>query len=77
MLETQGRKGANLERSRLGKVFDEQLKKVHREIDDRNTSCLVVQHAFTIKDPQSVAETVNDFLGGTLDVNAMAAVVDP
>jgi len=77
MLHLQGRKGANLERSRLADVFEEQLQKVHRFIDDRNISCLVVRHALAIQDPRSVAESVNIFFDGSLDVDAMAAVVDP
>jgi hypothetical protein len=77
MLDLQGRKGADLERSRLAEVFKEQLQKVHRFIDDRNISCLVVRHAHAIQDPRSVAETVNSFFDNSLDVDAMAAVVDP
>ena len=77
MLDHQGRQGANLDRGRLADVFKEQLRKVHRSIDDRNIPCLVVQHATVIRDPQSVAEIVNNFFDGTLDVAAMATVVDP
>ena len=77
MLNRQGRRGANLERGRLADVFKEQLWKVHRAIDAREISCLVVRHAIAIRDPRSVAESVNSFLGGSLDVAAMAAVVDP
>lgn len=77
MLDHQGRRGANLERGRLADVFKEQLRKVHRAIDDRNISCLVVRHAAAIRDPRSVAESVNSFLDGSLDVVAMTAVVDP
>ncbi len=77
MLDRQGRQGANLERGRLADVFKEQLRKVHRAIDDRNIACLVVRYAMAIRDPRSVAESVNRFLDGSLDVGAMAAVVDP
>jgi tetratricopeptide (TPR) repeat protein len=77
MLSRQGRQGANLDRDRLAAVFQEQLQKVHRAIDDRDTACVVVRHANALRDPRSVAESVNRFLGGSLDVAAMAAVVDP
>ena len=77
MLHLQGRKGANLERGRLADVFEEQLQKVHRFIEDRSISCLVVRHAIAIRDPRRVAESVNSFLDGSLDVAAMASVVDP
>jgi len=76
MLDHQGRRGADLEQGRLADVFKEQLRKVHRSIDDRNISCLVVRHATAIRDPRSVAEEVNSFFDGSLDVAAMAAVVD-
>ena len=61
----------------MADVFKEQLRKVHRAIDEREISCLVVRHALAIRDPRSVAESVNSFLDGSLDVVAMAAVVDP
>lgn len=77
MLNRQGRQGANLEPGRLADLFKEQLQKVHRFIDDRCIPCLVVQHALAIQDPHTVAEHVNGFLDGSLDVAAMAAVVDP
>ena len=77
MLDLQGRKGADLERRRLAEVFNKQLQKVHRFINERNISCLVVRHVHAIQDPRSVAETVNNFLDNSLDVDAMAAVVDP
>ena len=77
MLNQQGRKGANLEPSRLAGVFKDQLQKVHHFIQERNIPCLVVRHAHAIQEPSSVAESVNNFIGGSLDVDAMAAVVDP
>jgi len=77
MLAHQGRQGANLESGRLADVFKKQLRKVHRAINDRNISCLVVPHATAIQDPRSIAEEVNSFFDGSLDVAAMAAVVDP
>jgi predicted AlkP superfamily phosphohydrolase/phosphomutase/tetratricopeptide (TPR) repeat protein len=77
MLDLQERKGADLDPSRLAKVFQDQLEKVHGFIDDRKIACLVVKHSRAIKDPQSVAADVNKFYGGTLDEAAMAAVVDP
>jgi tetratricopeptide (TPR) repeat protein len=77
MLERQGRQGANLERDRLAAVFEEQLQKVYGLIEDRQIPCLKIEHALAIKDPQSVAESVNSFLDDSLDAPAMAAVVDP
>jgi hypothetical protein len=77
MLDRQNCHGAKLEPGRLADVFKEQLKRVHRSIKDRNISCLVVRHAIAIRDPRSMAESVNSFLDGSLDVAATASVVDP
>lgn len=77
MLQRQGRQGANLKRGRLADVFAEQLREVFGFIEERNISCLRVQHARAIQDPQSVADRVNSFFDGSLDAAAMAAVVDP
>jgi hypothetical protein len=41
------------------------------------TQLLVVQHSSAISDPAGVAEKVNRFLGGALDVVKMAAAIDP
>ena len=77
MLQRQGRQGANLKRGRLADVFAEQLREVFGFIEERTISCLRVQHARAIQDPQSVADRVNSFFDGSLDAAAMAAVVDP
>jgi len=41
------------------------------------TQLLVVQHSSAISDPAGVAERMNRFLGGALDVAKMAAAIDP
>lgn len=42
-----------------------------------NIACTYLQHREVIAQPAAAAETINAFLGGTLDAAAMAAVVDP
>jgi hypothetical protein len=42
-----------------------------------NLSYIDVDYNQAIQDPRSTAEKINQFLGGDLDVQAMAAVVDP
>lgn len=77
MLELQKRKGADLARNHLAETFRKQLRNVHRSIEERELSCLVVRHEIVIKEARMVADDVNRFLGGSLDAAAMAAVVDP
>jgi predicted AlkP superfamily phosphohydrolase/phosphomutase/tetratricopeptide (TPR) repeat protein len=77
MLDLQGRQGAKLGQADLAKVFQEQLQRVHALIEERKIPCLVVRHAEAIRDSKSVAERISQFFDGSLDVAAMAAVVDP
>ena len=77
MLNYDGRTGANLERDRLAKIFNRDLEKIYKFIDQRRISCLVVEHALVIKDPNAAAQNVNKFFNHSLDTEAMAAVVDP
>jgi hypothetical protein len=42
-----------------------------------NTQLLVIEHSAAISDPRAVAERINNFLGGGLDVAKMAAAVEP
>lgn len=50
-----------------------------RVLHQRTATIRMVEVKYTnvINDPISVASTVNEFLGGSLDETAMAAVVDP
>lgn len=77
MLDNLGR-----ERTKLG---DEQLRKTYRQQLQRikiwlarqpNVKALFVPHREAMQRPAAVAERVNGFLGGGLDVQAMAAAVD-
>lgn len=42
-----------------------------------DTQLLVIEHSHAMSDPLAVAERVNQFLGGGLDVAKMAAAIDP
>ena len=78
MLERGGKKGAALPDAALMKVFQSQLAKVDAWLKTKpNIQVLDVQHRSLIQDPDPVAQAVNTFLGGGLDTQAMAAVVDP
>lgn len=78
MLERSGKKGAALPDAALMKVFQGQLVKVDAWLKTQpNIQVLDVQHRSLIQDPGPVVQAVNVFLGGGLDTQAMAAVVDP
>ena len=76
MLRRQNQTGVNLEPKCLAEVFRTQLQRVHRFIEERQISCLVVQHASLLDDPQRFTATINDFFDDELDTQAMASVVD-
>ena len=42
-----------------------------------NVAYLNVDYNQMLSDPLPILDSVNDFCGGTLDVDAMAAVIDP
>jgi hypothetical protein len=78
MLERSGKKGASLPDAALIKIFQGQLDKVDDWLKTQaNIHVLDVPHRSLIQTPGPIAEAVNSFLGGGLDTEAMAAVVDP
>ena len=47
-------------------------------MDERpNIAYLNVDYNQMLSDPLPILDSVNDFVGGTLDVAAMSAVIDP
>lgn len=56
--------------------FFRQVEKVKALIGAREIPVLYLQHHGCIQEPMVVAGKINDFLGGALDVEAMARVVD-
>lgn len=78
MLERSGKKGAALPDAALMKVFQGQLVKVDAWLKTQpNIQVLDVQHRSLIQDLGPAVQAINNFLGGELDTQAMAAVVDP
>lgn len=78
MLERSGKKGAALSSDALSKVFQGQLAKVDAWLKAQpNIDVLDVPHRALLEDPAPVVDQINTFLGGTMDTQAMAAVVDP
>jgi hypothetical protein len=78
MLERRGEADGALPDAKMAQLFDKHLQKVFAWMDERpNVAYLNVDYNQTLRDPLSILYTVNDFVGGSLDVAAMAAVVDP
>lgn len=78
MLERSGKKGAALSADALSKVFQGQLTKIDAWLSSRpNIDVLDIQHRSLIQGPATIAQEANTFLGGGLDTEAMAAVIDP
>lgn len=78
MLDRRGEKGAGVEPGKLQKAFEGHLEKVVNWLDKQgHIQVLHVPYADVVKDPLSCAEKVREFLGLDMDVQAMAAAVDP
>ncbi len=78
MLQRMGKKGAALPADQLAATFTQQLDKAQRWLDDQvHINAIVIHHHDILTHPQAQALRISDFLGGQLDVNAMAETVDP
>jgi len=78
MLERRGEQGANISADRLADLFQRDLEKVHQWLDRQdNMSMLAVNYNAMVKSPQLECQRAGAFLGGALDIEKMAAVVDP
>ena len=77
MLLRQNRTGADLIDDRLIEVFSRQVKQGRRLLSARRIPSIVVDYGRTVEKTEETAARVNDFLGGGLDVQAMAAAVKP
>ena len=78
MLERSGKSLGDLGDDKVMKIFEAQLEKVLDYLDaNNNFSVLTVRYNELIAEPASHVDAVNEFLGGTLDRQAMRAVIDP
>jgi len=78
MLQRRGEAGASVPDNKLREIFEGQLQKVDTWLDEQpNFEVLTIEHRDVLSDPAGQANQINNFLGASLDVNAMAAVVDP
>lgn len=76
MLERRG-EASHTEDDDLFKMYRAHLEKIEFQLRFRpNFETLYVDYAEAIRDPVSAARQIADFVGGDLDVDRMAAVVD-
>lgn len=77
MLARLGKPGGGLAAERLKTVFQQDLERVHTALTTkRGFSLLNVRHADLMAEPMIQAKAINAFLGGDLNEERMAAVVD-
>jgi Sulfotransferase domain len=63
--------------AQLRKAYEDHLKSVHRFLSNRSCfSTLTLTYHEVVERPREAALRINEFLGGTLDVERMAAVAD-
>jgi hypothetical protein len=78
MLKRGGKSTGSLSQEKIIKVFQTQLQKVNRYLEEHtNFRVLYVHYNELISDPKPPIKAINDFLGGELNTDAMLEVVDP
>lgn len=77
MLERSGRAGANLERDRLATAFEREIERARAWLERAGIPTCRVPYAETVATPHDTAKRLAAFFGTPLDVDAMAAAVDP
>ncbi len=77
MLERRGEQQA-VSDDKMKALFTKHLRQIEAWLQQQpNVAWLDVNYGELVKDPQSQLARINEFLGGNLDVAAMAAVADP
>ncbi len=77
MLERTGKEGANTSDEKLADLFNRDLEKVYRWVEDQdNFSMVSISYNEMIKSPLLECRRVNEFLRAGLDVDKMASVVN-
>lgn len=78
MLQRSGKAGGGITDEQMQALFTAELDKCERWIAEQpNFKVLYINHRDMINDGPAQAQKINDFLDGGLNVEAMAAVVDP
>jgi len=77
MLGRLGKEDDNIPDDKMGKVYEEHLKQVKGWlVRQPNIEMLYVNYNTMVADPTESLHKVNEFLGGKMDVQVMAGVVD-
>jgi len=77
MLGRLGKEDDNIPDDKMAKVYEEHLKEVRGWlIRQPNIETLYVNYNSMVKDPTEALNKINNFLGGSMDVSIMSAVVD-
>lgn len=78
MLERLGQRGPGLDADALIGLFQRQMEDAERLLQqDPAFEGMTLDYGELIREPDAAASRVDTFLGRTLDVRAMAAVIDP
>lgn len=77
MLERSGKKGGNIAPEQLKTVYLQQIDRVLKDMAGRkNVRLMEVDYRDVVGDPAATARRVAEFVGGGMDVGAMAGAVD-
>ncbi|HRP61724.1 MAG TPA: hypothetical protein PK400_00340 [Phycisphaerales bacterium] len=78
MLERSGKTGGGLGEAQLAQTYAGQVARVKSWLRERPCFRVMnVPYAELVKEPLAMSHAISDFLGGGLDVNAMAGAVEP
>jgi hypothetical protein len=78
MLERRAQAGGGVPEDKMAELFRTQLAKFEHWINNQNNfSMLRVGYADMVADPEATVDKVNEFLGGSLNREAMIRAVDP
>jgi hypothetical protein len=78
MLKRSGKEGSALGDEQMAKLFQAELDRCSQWLQTQpNFTVLYVNHRDMVKSPADECRRISDFLGGGLNVEAMAAAVDP
>lgn len=78
MLKRLGRPAAPLPPAQLKAIYLKQIEQVYAHAASRRDMRMVeVHYREVVGDPKTLAATLNDFLGGSMNTQAMVSAVDP
>jgi predicted ABC-type ATPase len=77
MLQRLGSGGGDVPSAKLEEIYSREIDGVRQWLDEQpNIQVMYVQYNDVLSNPRDVAERLNNFLGGTLNVDAMERVPD-